>query len=79
MDRCCPGLPPKILVADKVGLSEQTSEYMAAHGCHFIVCSVWVLFINIEFFLNVRESFLAQAVLYKISIAIVSRLFSEIF
>jgi len=51
---------------------------MAAHGCHFIVCSLWVMFINI-FFLNLRESFLAQAVLYKLSIAIVSRLFSEIF
>jgi len=51
---------------------------MAAHGCQFIVCSLWVMFINI-FFLKLARVVLAQAVLYKLSIAIVSRLFSEIF
>jgi len=28
--------------------NEQTNEYMAAHGCHFIVCSLCFLIVNIE-------------------------------
>jgi len=28
--------------------NEQTSEYMAAHGCHLIVCSLCFLIVNIE-------------------------------
>jgi hypothetical protein len=28
--------------------NEQTSEYMAALGCHFIVCSLCFLIVNIE-------------------------------
>ena len=70
----CPSPPPKILVADKVRPNEQTTEYMAAHGCHFIECSLYVLVVNIEvFFLTVRDWSIARTLLYKVSIAIVSR------
>jgi hypothetical protein len=42
-------LPPKLLVADKLMPIEQTTEYMAARGCHFVGCSLCFLLINIEF------------------------------
>ena len=72
----CPSPPPKILVADKVRPKEQTTVYMAAHGCHFVECSLYVLVINIEvFFLAVRDCDVARTLLYKVSIAIVSRSF----
>jgi hypothetical protein len=48
MDVSCPSLPPKIFVADKVRPNEQTTGYMAAHGCHFIECSLLILLISIE-------------------------------
>ena len=74
--RLCPSPPPKILVADKVRPNEQTTVYMAAHGCHFVECSLYVLFVNIEvLFLAVREPMIARTLLYKVSIAIVSRQF----
>lgn len=76
MDVSCPSLPPKILVADKPRPNEQTTGYMAAHGRHFIECSLYVLLVNIEiFFLTVRDWSIARTVLYKVSIAIVSRSF----
>jgi len=51
---------------------------MAAHGCHFVVCFWCLLLINIEiFFLTVRDWSIARIVLYKVSIAIVSRSFLE--
>ena len=76
MDASCPSLPPKILVADKVRPNEQTTVYMAAHGCHFVECFWYVLLVIIEsVFLAVRESFIARTFLYKVSIAIVSRSF----
>jgi hypothetical protein len=48
MDVTGPSLPPKILIADEVRPNEQTTVYMAAHGCHFIVCSLDVLLFSIE-------------------------------
>jgi len=76
MDASCPSLPPKILVADKVRPNEQTTVHMAAHGCHFVECSLYVLLVVIEsIFLAVRESVIARTVLYKVSMAIVSRSF----
>ena len=78
MDASCPSLPPKILVADKVRPNEQTTVYMAAHGCHFVECCLFVLLVIIEsFFLAVRDTVIARTVLYKVSIAIVSRSFYE--
>jgi len=47
-----------MLVPDNVRPSEQTTAYMAAHGCHRIVCSLCLLIVIIE-------SFLTQAILYK--------------
>ena len=76
MDVSCPTLPPKILVADKLRLNEQTTAFMAAHGCHFVKCFWYVLLVIIEsFFLAVRNWSIARTVLYKVSIAIVSRSF----
>jgi len=46
--------------------NEQTTKYMAAHGCHFIVCSLCVLIVNIEILsFTLRALVVAQAVLYK--------------
>jgi len=51
---------------------------MAAHGCHFVECCLFVLLIIIEsFFLAMRDTMIARTVLYKVSIAIVSRSFSK--
>ena len=76
MDVSCPSLPPKILVADKVRPNAQTTIYMAAHGCHLSTGCLFVLLVIIEsFFLAVRNQLIARAVLYKVSIAIVSRTF----
>ena len=76
MDVSCPSLPPKILVADKVRPNEQTTVYMAAHGCHLVECFLYVLLVIIEiFFLAVRNEIVARTLLYKVSIAIVSRTF----
>jgi hypothetical protein len=47
---------------------------MAAHGCHLVECFWYVLLVIIEsFFLAVRDSGVARTLLYKVSIAIVSR------
>jgi hypothetical protein len=57
MDASCPSLPPKILVADKVRPNEQTTAFMAAHGCHLSTGFWYVLLVIIEsFFLAVRIS-----------------------
>jgi hypothetical protein len=78
LDAACPSLPPKILVADKVRPNEQTTAYIAAHGCHFIECSLYDLLFSIEvFFLTVRDQSFARIVLYEVSIEIVSRTFYE--
>jgi len=82
MDVSCPSLPPKILDRNEIdaGLrpNEQTTAYMAAHGCHFVECFLFVLLVIIEsFFLAVRDTMIARALLYKVSIAIVSRSFYE--
>ena len=56
MDASRPSLPPKILVADKLRPNAQTTAFMAAHGCHFVECCLFVLLVIIEsFFLAVRE------------------------
>jgi hypothetical protein len=76
MDASCPSLPPKILTGDKVRPNAQTTAFMAAHGCHLSTGCLFVLLVIIEsFFLAVREPMIARAVLYKVSIAIVSRSF----
>jgi hypothetical protein len=76
MDASCPSLPPKILTGDKVRPNAQTTAFMAAHGCHFVVCCLFVLLVIIEvFFLALRDTMIARTVLYKVSIAIVSRSF----
>ena len=76
MDASCPSLPPKILVADKVRPNAQTTAFMAAHGCHLSTRCLFVLLVIIEsFFLAVRNHVIARTVLYKVSIAIVSRSF----
>ena len=80
MDVSCPSLPPKILVRNETDAelrpNEQTTVYMAAHGCHLSIGFCCVLLVIIEsFFLAVRNHMIAQAVLYKVSIAIVSRSF----
>jgi hypothetical protein len=54
MDRSCPSLPPKLLSADKVSPNEQTTGYMAAHGCHFVGCCLCVLIVNIEISFTLR-------------------------
>ena len=82
MDVSCPSLPPKILVRNETDAelrpNEQTTVYMAAHGCHFVECFWYVLLVIIEsFFLAVRDSGVARTFLYKVSIAIVSRSFYE--
>ncbi len=82
MDVSCPSLPPKILVRNETDAelrpNEQTTVYMAAHGCHFVECFWYVLLVIIEsFFLAVRDATLARTLLYKVSIAIVSRSFSK--
>lgn len=82
MDVSCPSLPPKILVRNETDAelrpNEQTTAYMAAHGCHFVECICCVLLVIIEsFFLVMRDTVVAGAVLYKVSIAIVSRSFYE--
>ena len=80
MDVSCPSLPPKILVRNETDAelrpNEQTTVYMAAHGCHFVECFWYVLLVIIEsFFLAVRDSGVARTLLYKVSMAIVSRSF----
>jgi len=80
MDVSCPSLPPKILVRNETDAelrpNAQTTAFMAAHGCHFVECCLFVLLVIIEsFFLAVRDPVIARTVLYKVSIAIVSRSF----
>jgi hypothetical protein len=80
MDASCPSLPPKILVRNETDAelrpNEQTTVYMAAYGCHFVECFWYVLLVIIEsFFLAVREPMIARTLLYKVSIAILSRSF----
>jgi hypothetical protein len=66
------------LVADKVRPNAQTTVYMAAHGCHLSTGCLFVLLVIIKsFFLAVRDTMIARTVLYKVSIAIVSRCFYE--
>jgi len=80
MEVSCPSLPPKILVRNETDAelrpNAQTTAFMAAQGCHFVECRLFVLLVIIEsFFLAVRNHLIARAVLYKVSIAIVSRSF----
>ena len=80
MDVSCPSLPPKILVRNETDAelrpNEQTTAYIAAHGCHLSTGFWYVLLVIIEsFFLGVRDCGVARALLYKVSIAIVSRSF----
>ena len=80
MDVSCPSLPPKILVRNETDAelrpNEQTTVYMAAHGCHLSTGCLFVLLVIIEsFFLAMRDTMIARTALYKVSMAIVSRSF----
>ena len=80
MDASCPSLPPKILVRNETDAelrpNEQTTAYMAAHGCHLSTGCLFVLLVIIEsFFLAVCDTIVARTLLYKVSIAILSRSF----
>jgi hypothetical protein len=56
--------------------NEQTNEYMAAHGCHFIVCSLCFLIVIIEnLFLQAAHASPAQAVVYKTGPVVLSSFF----
>ena len=82
MDASCPSLPPKILVRNETDAelrpNAQTTAFMAAHGCHLVECFWYVLLVIIEsFFLAVHDTAVARTLLYKVSIAIVSRTFSK--
>ncbi len=50
IDRSCPSLPSKVFITDEVRPNEQTTGSMAAHGCHFVGCCLYVLVVNIEVF-----------------------------
>src|SRR5437762_3990433 len=80
MDVSCPSLPPKILVRNETDAelrpNEQTTVYMAAHGCHFIECCLFVLLGIIEsFFLAVPRPMIARTLLYKTRAPILSSIF----
>jgi hypothetical protein len=55
-----------LLAGDDITPNEQTTVYMAAHGCHFIVCSLCVLLVNIKI-LSFTLSALVQRKLFCIS------------
>jgi hypothetical protein len=70
MDVSCPSLPPKILVRNETDAelrpNEQTTAYMAAHGCHLAIGSLCVLLAIIEsILLAVRDGGIARTLLYK--------------
>src|SRR5919199_564104 len=76
MDVSCPSLPPKILSADRRWTNTQTTGCMAAHGCHFAKCSLYVLLVNIEIFSSPYAIMvIARTALYKVSIVVLSRTF----
>jgi hypothetical protein len=82
MDVSCPSLPPKILVPNetdaKLRPNEQTTAYMAADGCHFVECSLYVLLVIIESLsLQCATQVTAQPSLYKTGPPILSRTFSK--
>jgi hypothetical protein len=43
----CPSRPVKILAADRIGLPDKQTPYMAAVGRRLVVCSLDVQFVNI--------------------------------
>src|SRR5207244_631263 len=82
MDASCPSLPPKILVRNETDAelrpNEQTTKYMAAHGCHFVECSLYVLLVIIESLSSrCATQASAQPSLYKTGPPILSRTFSK--
>jgi len=50
MDVACSSLPPKILTNGIPKPNEQTTVYLAARGCHFVGCCLYVLIVIIEIF-----------------------------
>lgn len=82
MDVSCPSLPPKILLRNETDAelrpNEQTTAYMAAHGCHLSTGFWYVLLVIIESFSSQCASQVsAQPFLYKTGLSILSRTFSE--
>ena len=74
----CPSLPPKRLADDKLRAPAKHTARISTEVDHFAACSLYVLLIIIEiFFLTVRDQSFARTVLYKVSIAIVSRSFLQ--
>ena len=70
MDVSCPSLPPEILVRNETDAelrpNEQTTAYMAAHGCHFVECFLFVLLVIIEVSSSQCANDHSRAVLYKV-------------
>src|SRR5689334_14584990 len=64
-----------MLVNDAVMPTEQTSKYVAAHGCHFIVCSLCFLIVVINNF-ALRA---ARTALYKTGRVVLSSFFTKNF
>jgi len=67
----------KLLAGDDITPNEQTTVYMAAHGCHFVVCSLCVLIVIIEIVSFTARDHAAQAVLYKPGPLVMSRVFLQ--
>ena len=82
MDGVCPSLPLKILTPNltdaELSWTRKHKPYIAADGCPLATCSLCVRFVIIEFFLMLRNSVIARAVLYKARLFTVSRTFSRI-
>jgi hypothetical protein len=57
MDASCPSLPPIVLSDDKLRPKARTTDDVAAHGCHFVECSLYVGLVNIEMISSARNSF----------------------
>ena len=55
--------------------TEQTSKYVAAHGCHVIVCSLCFLIV----IMNNLARLAARTALYKTGHVVLSRVFIKIF
>jgi hypothetical protein len=56
MGNCCPSLPLKLLSPDKVRPNEQTTRYIAADGCRFVECSLYVFLVIIEVFVLILRA-----------------------
>ena len=82
MDVACPSLPLNVLTSNVTNAElrpvRRHTPRMAADGCHWATCSLYVLLVIIEiFFLTARDHVVARIVLYKTGPPILSRTFCE--